>query len=297
MPDIDVPRMLWRRGRIVLDGLRLAYDIAGRGRAVVFLGGGPGHGPGYLLPLAESVASPDWRLVLFHQRGTGRSPVRPGTPLSVRQSAEDVALLAEHLGGDRMLLVGHGYGASLALVVAALFPDLVHGAVLVGPGPLDGHLAARAGAQVYTRLDPHDRAALRSAEAHRDAAAVRGDWPAMHAAVLEVMCLQAPALVHQPDARRRWQRELSEEFDHDPYTNASLVRSLAEVDQRAVARAVRCPVRIVHGALDFQPVDNVEALCEALPRAEVTVVPDAAHLAWLDQPDLVAQAVRAAMTD
>ena len=289
------PRMLWRRGWIALDRFRLAYDIAGQGRVVVFLSGGPGHGPGYLLPLANSVAQPGWRPVLFHQRGTGRSPVQPGTPLTVRQAAGDLVLLAEHLGVTQMVLVGHGYGATLALLVAALFPDLVGGAVLIGPGPLDEQLATRADTEVYARLTEAGRAALHSAEARRDAAAACGDWPTMHGAMLEVMGLQAPAYVHEPAARQRWQRELAEEFDHDPYTHAVLTSSLTGIDQRAMARAVRCPVHILQGALDFHPIDNVEALRLSLPRATVTVIPGAAHLAWADQPDQVAGAVRAAM--
>ncbi|HEX5495116.1 MAG TPA: alpha/beta hydrolase [Mycobacteriales bacterium] len=289
------PRNLWRRGRIALDGFRLAYDVAGAGRAMVFLSGGPGHGPGYLVPLADSVTSPGWRMVVFHQRGTGRSPVPPGTGLTVRQAAEDLALLGEHLDTDRMLLVGHGYGASLALLTAALFPDLVGGMVLLCPGPLDEHLAVQAGVRLHARLGEAGCTALRSAEARRDAAAASGDWPAMHAAALEAMRLSAPSYVHDPAARRRWQAELTEEFDHDPCTHAALARSLAEIDQPATARAVRCPVHIVRGELDFQSGDNVEALRESLPGAEVTVVPDAAHLAWLDQPDLVARPVRAAM--
>jgi Predicted hydrolases or acyltransferases (alpha/beta hydrolase superfamily) len=291
------PRILWRRGWIALDGFRLAYDIAGQGRVVVFLGGGPGHGPGYLLPLANSVTQPGWRPVLFHQRGTGRSPVRPGTPLTVRQAASDLALLAEHLDVTQMVLVGHGYGATLALLAAALFPDLVGGTVLIAPGPLDEHLAARADIAVYARLTEHGRTALHAAEARRDAAAACGDWPTMHAAVLEVMALQAPAYVHESTARVRWQRELTEEFDHDPSTHAALTSSLAGIDQRAMARAVRCPVHIVQGALDFHPTDNVKELQAALPRSTVTVIPDAAHLAWIDQPEQVAGAVRAAMGD
>jgi pimeloyl-ACP methyl ester carboxylesterase len=117
----------------------------------------------------------------------------------------------------------------------------------------------------------------------------------MHSAMLEAMRLKAAAYVHGSDARRRWQQELAEEFDHDPCTHATLNRSLADFDQRANARAVRCPVHIMQGELDFQPRDNVEALRACLSRSEVTIVPGAAHLAWLDQPELVARVVRAAL--
>jgi proline iminopeptidase len=288
-----VPRTLWRRGQITLDGgVRLAYDVAGAGQLLVFLGDGPGDGPGYLLPLADSVGVPGWRRVVFHQRGTGRSPVPLGTPLSVRQAADDVALLADHLGADSMVLVGHGYGGNLALLAAALRPDLVSAAVLVAPGPLDSDLSARCDAAVVGLLDEADRQALRAAESCRDTAAAQGNWPVMHAAVLEVMRLRAPAYVRSPAARERWQRELSEEFDHDPYTHTALTRSLAALNQHAVARAVRCPVHILQGSEDFAPTENLETLRSLLPHATVSRIDGAAHLPWLDRPEAVAASVR-----
>lgn len=294
MPELDfVPRTLWRRGQITLDGgVRLAYDAAGSGRPLVFLGDGPGDGPGYLLPLADSVVMPNWRRVVFHQRGTGRSPVPLGAPLSVRQAADDLALLAEHLGTDSLVFVGHGYGANLALLAAALRPDLVAAAVLIAPGPLDSDLSARCHAAVYGLLDDADRQALRAAESRRDAAAAAGNWPVMHAAVRQVMRLRAPAYVRSPGARERWQRELAEEFDHDPYTHTALTRSLHALNQHAVAKAVRCPVHILQGAEDFAPIENVEMLQALLPNATVTTIDGAAHLPWLDQPEGVAASVR-----
>lgn len=285
-------RLLWRRGRIVRDGVGLAYDLAGDGRALIFLSGGPGDGPGYLLPLAEAVVLPGWRLVLCHQRGTGRSSVPLGTALSVEQAVGDVAALAGHLGAEKVVLIGHSYGASLALLTAAAHPGLVEGAVLVAPGPLDAALAARGEDAIRAQLDEGELAALDAAEQRRDEAAANGNWPAMHAAVLQVMRLRVACYVRSPGARDRWRWEITEEFDHDPYTHQSLSNSLGTVDVRAAARSVRCPVQVIRGSDDFCPSENVEALRESVPRCTVTTIEKSAHLPWLDQPTAVAAAVQ-----
>lgn len=302
MPELDLAsRTLWRRGSIAHDGLRLAYASAGEGRVVVFLSGGPGDGPSYLMPLADCLTAPRWRRILLHQRGTGRSPVRPGTPLQVSAAVEDLALLALHLGVEQICLVGHGYGANLALLAAGWRPDLVDGVVAIGLGPLDAALAdlSRRGAQSH--LDPAGQAALQAAMTRRDKAVAGCDGMcgdgqvALRGAMAEMMSLLGPRYVRRAQARERWLRELAEELDHDPWTRRALLDSLGGVDQPSVVGQVRCPVQVIHGRHDLEPVENVQALQRLVPHAKVTVLDEAAHLPWLDQPDAVSATLHAAL--
>jgi pimeloyl-ACP methyl ester carboxylesterase len=68
--------------------------------------------------------------------GTGDSAV-PADPATYRcdQQVDDVEALRRHLGLDRLDLLGHPAGASLALGYAAQHPDRVGRLVLVGPSP------------------------------------------------------------------------------------------------------------------------------------------------------------------
>lgn len=297
MPGLDSPRgALWRRGRIALDGLRLAYDLAGEGRVVLFLSGGPGDGPGYLSPLAEAIGDPGWTRVLPHQRGTGRSPVPPGTALSVDLAVADLEVFARHLGVSRVALVGHGFGANLALLAAGSRPDLVDRVVLVGSAPFDPEATERAGHAVADTLGQGSAGELRDAVAARDRALSAGDWPMLRAALLAIARRRAPLLIAAEGRRELWSRGLDEEFDHDPWTARELARSLAEVDQLAVLNAVRCPVRAICGDHDVESAAALRDLPSLVPGARVTIVDDAGHLAWVDRPDAVLPAVRAALT-
>ena len=76
---------------------------------------------------------PHRRLVALDQRSHGPSD-RPATGYQVEVMAADAARVMRELGLDRPVVVGHSWGCTAALAVAALEPDLVAGlAVVDGP--------------------------------------------------------------------------------------------------------------------------------------------------------------------
>ncbi|MEO8713424.1 MAG: prolyl aminopeptidase [Acetobacteraceae bacterium] len=102
-----------------------------RGRPVLFLHGGPGAGAG---AVHRRFFDPDiWRVVIFDQRGAGRS--RPLGGLAQNTTADlvgDIETLRRHLGLDRFLLFGGSWGSTLALAYAQAHPACVSGCVLRG---------------------------------------------------------------------------------------------------------------------------------------------------------------------
>ena len=102
-----------------------------RGRPVLFLHGGPGAGAG---AVHRRFFDPDfWRVVIFDQRGAGRS--RPLGSLADNSTADlvsDIERLRRHVGVERWLLFGGSWGSTLALAYAQAYPDRVSGCVLRG---------------------------------------------------------------------------------------------------------------------------------------------------------------------
>ena len=115
------------------DGHQLYWEVSGNplGVPALFLHGGPGAGcraddrrwfdPGH------------YRIVLFDQRGAGRS--RPQGKLQANTTQHlllDIEALREHLQVDRWLLFGGSWGATLALAYAQAQPQRVRAVVLRG---------------------------------------------------------------------------------------------------------------------------------------------------------------------
>lgn len=101
------------------------------GIPVLFLHGGPGAGcEPYHRRLFDPAA---YRIVLFDQRGAGRST--PHAALEHNTTWDlvaDIERIRTLLGVDRWLLFGGSWGSTLALAYAERHPERVHGLVLRG---------------------------------------------------------------------------------------------------------------------------------------------------------------------
>jgi pimeloyl-ACP methyl ester carboxylesterase len=106
------------------------------GRAVVMLHGQPGSGSDWQ-QLADQLP-PGLRVVALDRPGYGANPLAAG---GFAVNARAVVAELDARGIERAVMVGHSYGAGVALSLAALAPERVEALVLlasVGPGCLTG---------------------------------------------------------------------------------------------------------------------------------------------------------------
>ncbi len=121
-------------GRLPLDAVHtMHWEACGNATGVplVFLHGGPGGG---CLPHHRRYYDPSfWNIVLYDQRGAGRStPVASLVDNTTQHLVADLERLREKLGIERWLLFGGSWGSTLALAYAQAHPDRVLGLVLRG---------------------------------------------------------------------------------------------------------------------------------------------------------------------
>jgi proline iminopeptidase len=129
-PEIDP----YATGRLAVDARHtLFWETCGNpdGVPLLFLHGGPG---GASLPHHRRYFDPSfWRIVLFDQRGAGRStPAAELTDNSTPHLVADIERLRAHLGVDKWLLFGGSWGSTLALAYAEAHPEQCLGLVLRG---------------------------------------------------------------------------------------------------------------------------------------------------------------------
>ena len=124
----------FRTGRLPVSRLHtLHFEECGnpKGKPIVFLHGGPGGG---VNPDLRRYFHPrKWRIVLFDQRGCGKSTPRA----ELRENTTwdlvaDIERLREHLGIDRWVVFGGSWGSTLALAYSETHPQRVKGIVLRG---------------------------------------------------------------------------------------------------------------------------------------------------------------------
>jgi pimeloyl-ACP methyl ester carboxylesterase len=123
----------------------LATRVHGEdGPLVLVLHGGPGA-PGSAGGLARGLAD-GFRVLEPFQRRSG------GEPLTVARHVEDLRELVESRPEERPAIVGHSWGAMLALAFAAAHPELAGPLVPVGCGTFDPVARARFEKLVGERL-------------------------------------------------------------------------------------------------------------------------------------------------
>jgi proline iminopeptidase len=122
---------------IKLSNATLYYETTGNGSPILLLSGGPGVSPGQLSALRDSL-SQQYKCILFDQRGTGKSHTSPfdSTTINLEQSLQDITTLLNRLNIKKVTIVGHSWGAMLALSYSIKYPDRINKLVLIGSGPL-----------------------------------------------------------------------------------------------------------------------------------------------------------------
>jgi len=289
------------------DGHELYYEVSGNpaGLPVVFLHGGPGGGTS---PVQRRFFNPArYRIVLFDQRGCGRS--RPHAGLNANTSwhlVDDIERLREHLGIDRWLVFGGSWGSTLALLYAQAHPDRVAGLVLRGiflmrqqeldwfyrhgtnaifPEAWDEFISYLPEEE---RDDPvaayHRRLTGQDAALRLEAARLWSRWESRCVTLLpdERQVSHANA----EDFALAFARIESHYFLH---------KGFLDRDNRILEdcpRIAHLPTVIVQGRYDAicPPVSAFE-LARALPKAELRMVPDAGHSAF--EPSIVHELVSA----
>lgn len=120
------------------DGHTIYWEVCGNptGKPVIVLHGGPGSG---CTPAMRRFFDPDaYRIVLFDQRGCGRSMPHASAPYvdltanTTRHLLADIERLRQFLAIEEWLVFGSSWGSTLALAYAEEKPWLVNGIVLVG---------------------------------------------------------------------------------------------------------------------------------------------------------------------
>jgi pimeloyl-ACP methyl ester carboxylesterase len=265
------------------DGTRLAYHQAGEGDPLICLPGGPMQASAYLGDLGGLSAHRS--LVLLDLRGTGESAV-PADPASYRcdRLVDDVEALRAHLGLDRIDLLGHSAGGTLAVLYAARHPDRIGRLALVSP-------SSRVVGLEISDSDRRQVAELRRGQAW---------FPDAFAALVRIGSGDATAADRTgiaPFAYGRWdavsQAHLALQTSQKNEDAAAIYYSAGaltpEATRSAVAR-LQAPVLVVIGEYDVGlPPKCAAEYAGLFGQAELSVQPSGGHFPWLDNPQWFAQ--------
>ena len=149
---------------------RLYVREIGDGAPIIVVHGGPDFDHEYLLPDMDRLAD-SFRLVYYDQRGRGRSfSGRPPDDVDLAGEIDDLDAVRQSFGFEAVAVLGHSWGALLAMEYAVRLPRRVSHLVLMNTAPASpaGALAFREELQRRRSRDQSERmSALRSAPGYQ----------------------------------------------------------------------------------------------------------------------------------
>jgi pimeloyl-ACP methyl ester carboxylesterase len=128
--------------RVDVNGVGIAYEVSGDGRAVVLLHGFPDSGRLWRHQV-PALADAGFRVVVPDLRGYGASDKpREVEAYALPYLAGDVVAVLDALGIERAHIVGHDWGAALAWGLGSLLPERVDQLVALSVGHPSAFVAA-----------------------------------------------------------------------------------------------------------------------------------------------------------
>jgi proline iminopeptidase len=275
------------------DGHRVYWETCGspHGIPALVLHGGPGTGCGPGLRRYFDPAR--YRIVLFDQRGSGRSlpfagdPVADLTANTTGHLLADIERLREHLDVDRWLLFGGSWGCVLGLTYAQRHPGRVSGVVMMGLATgrrAETELLVRGLGQLFPEAWRRFREHVPEAEGDLDLVAayarvLADPDPAVHQAAADEWCRWEDALVpgghgmldeEEPAWRLAFARLVTHYWGHGSWLGPDQIF-------RDAHRLAGIPGYLVQGTLDLgNLIGTPWQLAAAWPDATLRLV-DAGH--------------------
>jgi len=286
------------------DGHRVYVEQCGhpQGIPVVVLHGGPGGG---CSPAMRRYFDPrSYRIVLFDQRGCGRS--RPHASVEDNTTwhlVADIERIRIALGIGRWVVFGGSWGATLALIYAQTHPEraaylVLRGVFLMTKGELDWFYGGGAGRffpDLWGRFVapiPEDERGDMIAAYHRRLFCGDTAIETRHARAW-ASWENALAAIDQRGMGGEGPAEYARAFarlENHYFTHGGFLDHDGQILDRA-RRLSEIPGRIVQGRYDMIcPPESAWRLAEAWPRGELNLVPLAGHA--LSEPGISAELVR-----
>lgn len=265
---------------------RLYVAERGQGTPLLILHGGPGLDHrmfgDYLDPLGDQ-----FRLIFVDQRAQGRSDPAPLGTWTLAEMAADVVRLAEALGLGRYHVLGHSYGALVALQNAVDFPGAAARTVISSGFP-----SARYLAHVDENLATFEPVELRQQVADSWARETSVSTPEE---VAELLHDQLPYQFGDPRDPRipeyenraadaRYAPDVLRHFASQEYGGIEVEDRLSRVPQ---------PVLVLAGRHDRTcSVPAAEAIAAGVPGAELVVFEKSGHMTFVEENERYLSVVR-----
>ena len=277
--------------RILVGGASLYARAIGQGRPVIVLHGGPDFDHRYFLPDLDRLADA-FRLIYYDQRGRGRSAdnVRP-EDVTLTSELDDLDKVRQHFRLEAPALLGHSWGALLALEYALRYPGHVSHLILMNPAPVSASDAALTRKAYLAKLGD-------DMEGQRQILTSASYQAGEPEAVTARYGIHFKPALKRPADHERLMSAMKAAFMSQGKEGILKARAVEDQLMRGTwqtpgydllpkLRDLRFPTLVIAGDQDFIPLEVAEHIAQAIPNATLATIRSCGHFAYLERGDEV----------
>jgi pimeloyl-ACP methyl ester carboxylesterase len=285
--------------------------VAVRPDAIVYLHGGPGvrQAP-FDQDIYGSFAADGFRVFLYDQAGSGLSGFLPRLRnYTVARSVADLEEIRQKIGVERMILIGHSWGSTLAASYMAKFPTHVAKVVFHSPGQAwwmeqEDYDFSRTAGGTPGLPAPRLLAALFLRERNPEAAEKL--VPQLESEILVVPSFRQTlgTVVCKGDYNKLSKEVIGAVDGHEnpginPYVLQELMSDTesAEGDPHAALRENHTPAILLYPECNYLSWKGAVDYRKTLPNLKIYYIPRAGHYIQFEQPELLKRVILTFLLD
>jgi proline iminopeptidase len=231
-------------------------------------------------------------LVYYDQRGVGRSTAElDSATITMDKFVADIDALRETLGYEQVDVLGHSFGALIALEYAAAHPDRTRTVILMTPAEPGSRYSEELETRQLARRTEEDSTDLATLTAGEGFAARD---PATVSEVFRILFRQT---LRDRDRIADLDLDLAESTAKNGSEVGRLLGLSMDPDGAWGRLAdVRAPTLVLHGRYDPTPLAMSQELARQLPLGRLVVL-ESGHFPYVEDPDGLLSAISAFYVD
>ena len=269
-----------QEGFVQLDDAQL-FRTAGKGDPLVILHGGIGLSQDYLLPYMFQLANNSF-VILYDQRACGRSTGEINLKsMTIEKFVQDLDAIREAFQFEKISILGHSWGAFVALNYAIAYPHHVDKLIVSDSMPVSSNDFSLYTNEYTRRIAPY-QAQLDSLKTSKEFKEGDPDVVERYFQILFQPCLYLPenisklnvrmtptAAIHSVQVYECFQKTLfCKPFDLHPKLKKLMLQTL-----------------VIHGDSDQIPSITAEAIHKSIPHSKYVLLKHCGHFPYLETPE------------
>ena len=270
------------QGYIPISQGTMFYRIYGEGFPILVLHGGISIDHLYLMPSLLELAQHN-KLIFYDRRGVGKSSDTPYTPefLNIPQFIDDIEKIYTYFNYEKITILGHSWGAFLAMEYAIAHPEKVSSLILISPCP-----ATYEGQQKYTTLNNQRsdsvKDIMKPLASFEEFSQLRAhDINTMYRVLFANEC-------YNPNDVNKLTLQFDQKSGQNGYKSMMILAQNSwlqkETNLLPALKNLSISTLIIHGDHDTIPVECSQEIHQALSPSQLVIIPECGHYPFAEQP-------------